>query len=119
GGQFFYVASASQLPDTFDRIGDDIGAPDADGDGLADVTETAGWRDGSGRVYKTDPQDADSDGDGLTDGDEAGQFRSGGALGVGTYYAAISNPNRIDSDFDGLDDAEELGYGTSAWKADL
>ncbi len=119
GGQFFYVASASQLPDTFDRIGDDIGAPDADGDGLADVTETAGWRDGSGRIYKTDPQDADSDGDGLTDGDEAGQLRSGGALGAGTYYAAISNPNRIDSDFDGLDDAEELGYGTSAWKADL
>ena len=47
---------------------------DTDGDGLPDVTESDGFRDGFGHLYWTDPNDPDSDGDGLSDGEEAGEL---------------------------------------------
>ena len=112
GGKFFHVAIASDLVDAFTRIGGDLGAPDTDGDGIADVTETSGWRDGAGRRYVTNPTKVDTDGDGLGDGDEAGLFSTNGAFGLGTYYNGFSDPTRMDSEGDGLDDAQELDLGT-------
>ncbi len=112
GGKFFHVASASELGDAFDRVGGDLGAPDSDGDGIADAAEIAGWRDGAGRLYRTDPNNADTDGDGLSDGDEAGLFSTNGAFGLGTYYKGFSDPTKHDTDSDGLGDAQELDLGT-------
>ncbi|HDQ71540.1 MAG TPA: PKD domain-containing protein, partial [Chloroflexi bacterium] len=43
---------------------------DADGDGLPDAIEEAGWYNEAGGPFYTDPLDADSDDDGLTDGQE-------------------------------------------------
>ncbi|MDF2563256.1 MAG: hypothetical protein K0R99_4702 [Microbacterium sp.] len=119
GGKFYLVRSASDLPETFDRIGGDLGAPDADGDGLADVTETGGWHDGSGRFFHTDPADPDTDSDGITDGEEAGSVLRGGAFGSGMYFNARSNPTKVDTDNDNLSDLAEIGHGTSAWHRDL
>jgi PKD repeat protein len=45
-------------------------ASDLDGDGLLNDLETAGWYNGAGGPFVTDPLDADSDDDGLTDGEE-------------------------------------------------
>lgn len=119
GGKFYYVPDASGLTDVFEGIGSDTGEPDADADGLADTAETSGWRDGSGRVFHTDPNDADTDNDGLSDGEEAGQLTTGGAFGRGTYYGAFSDPTRADTDSDTLSDLYEQAEGLSAWKADL
>ncbi len=119
GGELYQVENASDLPEAFDLIGGDIGAPDADSDGLADTTEVDGWRDGSGRVFRTDPAIADTDADGLTDGEEAGTLLSGGAFGKGTYYGAFSDPTKQDTDGDSLGDLDEVAEGLSAWKADL
>ena len=47
---------------------------DTDGDGLPDITETEGFRDGYGHWYTIDPNDPDTDGDGLSDGGEAGEL---------------------------------------------
>ncbi|WP_199731966.1 VWA domain-containing protein [Cellulomonas triticagri] len=107
GGKFYLVENASDLPDAFDRIGGELGEPDTDGDGLADSAETAGWRDGAGRVYRTDPSKADTDGDGLSDGDEAGVFATGASFGTGQYYRGSSDPRKPDTDGDGLGDAQE------------
>lgn len=112
GGKFFRAAAADDLVDAFDRVGGDLGAPDTDGDGIADAAETAGWRDGAGRVYRTSPTSADTDGDGLTDGDEAGLFRTDGAFGNRAYYNGFADPTRADTDGDGLGDAQELDLGT-------
>jgi Mg-chelatase subunit ChlD len=108
GGKFYLVEYASDLPGAFDRIGGELGEPDADGDGLADTAETAGWRDGAGRQYRTDPAKADTDGDGLSDGEEAGAYATGGAFGTGQYYRGYSDPTKVDTDGDGLGDAQEL-----------
>jgi uncharacterized repeat protein (TIGR01451 family) len=43
---------------------------DVDGDGLPNDMETAGWYNGTGGPFVTDPLDADTDDDGLTDGEE-------------------------------------------------
>jgi von Willebrand factor type A domain/Bacterial TSP3 repeat/RTX calcium-binding nonapeptide repeat (4 copies) len=118
GGKFFQVVDAAGLAGAFERVGGDLGAPDTDGDGIADAAETAGWRDGAGRVYRTNPNNADTDGDGLSDGDEAGLFSTTGAFGLGTYYKGFSDPTRPDSDYDGLGDAQELDLGTAPRRAD-
>jgi hypothetical protein len=87
---------------------------DADGDGLIDMDEVAGWTlrvDQTGRpqgietiVVTSDPNDEDSDDDGLPDGLE----RLSGA-----------NPNRADTDGDGLDDVDEVQrWGTSPASVD-
>ncbi|HEY0188901.1 MAG TPA: VWA domain-containing protein [Cellulomonas sp.] len=106
-GQFYLLANANQLGDAFDRITDDLGEPDTDGDGLSDTAETAGWRDGAGRTFVTDPTNPDTDGDGLTDGEEAGGFATGGAFGSGQYYRGFADPTKPDTDGDGLGDAQE------------
>ncbi len=114
GGKYYQVTQANQLNDVFDQIGDDVGYADTDQDGLADEAETAGWRDGAGRVYKTNPAKADTDSDGLTDGDEAGTYATGGTIGKGTYYNSYSDPTVADTDTDGVGDAQEYDLGTRA-----
>ncbi len=79
--------------------------PDADGDGILDAVEMAGWTTQDGRVYRTDPVVADTDGDGLADGEEAGALLSN--VGPRWLYAGVSDPTRVDSDDDGLDDKTE------------
>lgn len=115
GGTFFLVPDAEGLGGAFDRIGGDVGAPDSDGDGLADEAETTGWRDGAGRTYVTDPQDPDTDGDGLPDGVEAGAYSVGS---FGDYFPTPSDPTRIDTDGDGLEDVMEADAGTQPRIAD-
>ena len=119
GGEFYQVSSASDLPDALGRVGDTLGEPDTDGDGLADGAEISGWRNGSGQVFHTDPENADTDGDGLNDGDEAGPLLTGGTFGKGTYYATFANPTKKDTDRDSLGDLYEVAEGLYAWKADL
>lgn len=112
GGRFYLLANASQLGDAFDRITDDLGEPDSDGDGLSDTAEVAGWRDGAGRTFVTDPQNPDTDGDGLTDGEEAGGFATGGRFGSAQYYRGFADPTNPDTDGDGLGDLQEWDTGT-------
>jgi len=105
---------------------------DADGDGLTDVDEKAGWNvtvsnstgkftykvapdplvadtdadglnDSEERKYSADPRIGDTDGDGLSDGKEA-KGLGGRALG--------SNLTMSDSDSDGLGDGVEVTYGS-------
>ncbi len=46
GGKYYFVSSTSQLPQVFRVISGDIDPKDSDGDGLPDVLETTGMRDG-------------------------------------------------------------------------
>ncbi|MDK2891184.1 MAG: hypothetical protein PWR21_1816, partial [Methanoculleus sp.] len=83
---------------------------DTDGDGIPDWLEVAGWWDGFGNRYFTDPYSADSDGDGLTDGEEAGQMV---LVNGKIYFILVSDPNSVDGDGDGISDALELDeFGT-------
>jgi len=118
GGKYFYVDQAAGLKDAYERIADDLGKPDADGDGISDEAETTGWRTGRGTVHVTDPAKADTDDDGLTDGQEAGQLRTGGSFGKGTYYQGLSDPTKPDSDGDGLYDSIEVDFETAPLNAD-
>jgi hypothetical protein len=114
GGKYYQVGDAGDLVDTLERIGGDLGAPDTDGDGLADAAETAGLRDGAGRSYVTDPARRDTDGDGLDDGVEAGQLQGGGPFGAGSWFPMTSDPTRADTDADGLVDGDEVESGLDA-----
>ncbi|MDD3071323.1 MAG: hypothetical protein PHX88_09050, partial [Methanoculleus horonobensis] len=83
---------------------------DTNGDGIPDWLEVAGWWDGFGNRYFTDPYSADSDGDGLTDGEEAGQMV---LVNGKIYFILVSDPNSVDGDGDGISDALELDeFGT-------
>lgn len=108
GGKFFLVENADGLNDAYERIGSDLGAPDADGDGLSDEAETTGWRTQRGNVYVTKPDIADSDGDGLTDGEEAGRL-----ISTKIGYEGISSPTTKNTDSDGIEDGDEVHLGTS------
>ncbi|ALC04872.1 hypothetical protein CDES_02050 [Corynebacterium deserti GIMN1.010] len=80
---------------------------DSDGDGIPDVVEFTGWKVSSGKIYRTDPNNADTDSDGLSDGEEAGE-------GFDAVYAGLADPTEADSDGDGLEDREEvLGWTTT------
>jgi hypothetical protein len=46
GGQYFSVSTAEDLPDVFRTISEEIEPTDTDGDGIPDITETTGFRDG-------------------------------------------------------------------------
>jgi hypothetical protein len=118
GGKYYQVASANDLVTTFQRIGGNLGAPDTDGDGLADAAETAGLRDGAGRTYRTNPNKRDTDDDGLDDGAEAGRLQSGGPFGTGTWFPMPSDPTRADTDGDGLTDGDEVGSGLKPRNSD-
>jgi len=82
---------------------------DTDGDGLPDFTETDGFRDGLGNLYKTDPNNPDTDGDGLSDGEEAGVLVE---ISGKRYFNIISKPTLVDSDHDGIADPDEEEFGT-------
>ena len=115
GGQYYPVASADQLPEVFRNISGEIEPTDTDGDGLPDVTETEGFRDGYGHWYTTDPNDPDTDGDGLSDGEEAGELVE---VDGRTYFKLLSDPTKVDSDNDTIDDPDEAEFGTSPLNRD-
>jgi hypothetical protein len=96
---------------------------DADGDGITDRVELAGWHTMMGNVFVTDPDKPDSDNDGLTDGDEAGLVVVGDAAGgTGTstrpIYAGHSDPLRRDTDRDGLSDGAEADLSLNPLNSD-
>lgn len=88
---------------------------DADRDGLRDVTETEGFRDGYGHWYTTDPNDPDSDGDELSDGEEAGELVEADGR---TFFKLLSDPTLVDSDNDTIDDPDEAEFGTNPLNRD-
>lgn len=117
GGQYFPVTSAEELPEVFSRISGEVGeSVDSDNDGIPDVVELNGWRDGQGNFYYTLPNNPDTDGDGLLDGEEGGTIRVSGVNG--DYYLTTSDPSKYDTDGDGLSDLEEKNLGTSPFLED-
>ncbi len=118
GGDYFRISAAEDLPNAFKRIVNNaVYGEDTDGDGLADAVEKHGIRDGMGKIYLTDPNNADSDGDGLPDGFEVGDIYTYDDTGE-SFYIILSDPLNDDTDNDGLDDYEELLLGTMTWCSD-
>ena len=100
GPQYYSVSTADQLPQVFRAISSEIESTDTGGDGIPDITETDGFRDGLGHWYYTDPDDPDTDSDGLSDGEEAGVLVE---IDGRTYFNIISDPTLVDEDWDGID----------------
>jgi hypothetical protein len=115
GGQYFPVSSADDLPDVFRTISGELESEDTDEDGIPDITETSGFRDGLGNWYYTDPENPDTDGDGLTDGEEAGVVMD---VDGKIYFNVVSDPTEVDSDNDFLDDYDEYLLGTNPLNPD-
>ncbi|WP_094229195.1 hypothetical protein [Methanolobus psychrotolerans] len=113
GGQYFRVSSADDLPDVFRVISESI--VDTDEDGLPDITETSGFRDGLGNWYYTDPENPDTDGDGINDSAEAGFVMD---FEGKIYFNVVSDPTEVDSDNDFLDDPDEYMLGTKPFNPD-
>ena len=113
GGQYYPVSSAGDLPEVFRVISENI--VDTDGDGLPDIVETSGFRDGLGNWYTTDPENPDTDGDGLTDGEEAGVLMD---IDGKIYFNVVSDPTEVDGDNDFLDDPDEYLLGTDPFNPD-
>ena len=112
GGQYYPVSSAGYLPEVFRVISENI--VDTDGDGLPDIVETSGFRDGANNWYYTDPYNNDTDGDMLTDGEEAGVLMD---VDGKIYFNVISNATCVDTDGDHLSDYEEV-RGSTIYVAD-
>lgn len=120
GGDYFYIRKAEDLPMAFNRIVNNaVYGEDTDCDGLADVVEQNGLRDGTGKIYLTDYTNYDSDNDGLSDGTEAGNvFMSDEENEFIQYYIMLSDPTKEDTDGDGLSDLQEYELGTKPWCRD-
>jgi hypothetical protein len=103
------------LPDVFRTISGELESEDTDEDGIPDITETSGFRDGLGNWYYTDPENPDTDGDGLTDGEEAGVVMD---VDGKIYFNVVSDPTEVDSDNDFLDDYDEYLLGTNPLNPD-
>lgn len=101
GGQFYQVLTAADLPSTFERISDDTGISDTDGDGLSDCAETDGMPDPNGRLFFSNPNAWDSDGDGLSDAFEVGIAEPplSEALGQGPDEAVTVPPTAAETGF--------------------
>ncbi|WP_214041245.1 hypothetical protein [Methanoculleus sp.] len=104
------VENGQTAPVTAALITDDL-----DGDGLPDIYEENGYRDGFGNWHAPDPDLIDTDGDGLSDGYEAGEPVT---VDGKTYYKQRSDPTRADTDDDGLDDFWEDYLGTDPFSDD-
>ncbi|KKH96411.1 hypothetical protein EO95_10240 [Methanosarcina sp. 1.H.T.1A.1] len=115
GGQYFSVSTAEDLPDVFRTISEEIEPTDTDDDGIPDITETTGFRDGLGNWYYTDSNNSDTDGDGLLDGEEAGKLVEYNGK---QYFQLFSDPTTEHSDDDFLDDLEEYELGTNPFSED-
>ncbi|MCP4129015.1 MAG: hypothetical protein GY753_18440, partial [Gammaproteobacteria bacterium] len=77
---------------------------DSDGDGITDTVELAGFTDGNGKKWWSDPLQADSNNDGMTDG---GEWDPALINATGTYTDSFTDkdndgvPNLWDEDNDG------------------
>ncbi|WEL16430.1 Putative membrane-associated trancriptional regulator [Halorhabdus sp. SVX81] len=137
-GGYSSVDDASDLPDVFSRVADDIGPTHSDDDGFSDSLEDFGIpisaymarqldngviaspnTPGSEltiAVY-TDPESNDTDGDGLRDDEEIGEKINGtielrGQEFQREYYLVNSDPTDSNSDDTGLNDSEEVEVGS-------
>lgn len=134
GGEYYKAATATELVDIYSNIGlknKDVGK-DTDGDGLADIFETAGMMLSNGRVIFTNPWKSDTDGDMLPDGDEISTIKNFKELiSEETYYTPAytyvfdikSSPFSGDFDNSGLSDYDEVNktniYGKSYFVSSL
>ena len=125
GGNFTLVNSPEELPNVFERIAEETGPQDSDGDGIDDGQELGGFKNTAGQTIRTDPFDTDTDGDGISDGREVGEVvevertvnittadSTGDPEQVEyneTRRKLTSNPTDIDTDSDGLPDRQEYG----------
>ncbi|CCQ33063.1 conserved hypothethical protein containg van Willebrand factor type A domain (COG2304) [Halorhabdus tiamatea SARL4B] len=129
-GTYNYVEDASDLPNVFSRVAEEVEPKDTDGDGLPDVLEENGLPIGHTgsdlRRLPTNATDKHTDGDELTDGEEAKEYREYPIDFVVndleheyivSYFELRSNPTRADSDGDGLEDHEEVSLENNS-KAD-
>jgi len=120
-GTYNYVEDASELPNVFSRVAEEVEPKDTDGDGLPDVLEENGLPIGHTgsdlRQLPANATDKHTDGDELTDGEEAEEYREYPIDFVVndleheyivSYFELRSNPTRADSDGDGLEDHEEV-----------
>ncbi|WP_158853296.1 VWA domain-containing protein [Halorhabdus sp. CUG00001] len=127
GGSYHYVEDASELPNVFSRVAEEVEPQDSDGDGLPDALETNGIPIGhTGADVTRLPTNASTkytDDDNLTDGEEAGEYREYPISFsvddtrhqyVAQYYELTSNPTLVDTDGDGLDDDEELDLANNS-----
>ena len=96
------------------------GETDADGDGLADISEEDGsleLKNKEGKVtrpVKTDPKKQDTDDDGICDGDEVNGYEITTINPNGEYIRLTvhSNPTNPDTDGDDFSDGREREAGT-------
>lgn len=140
GGNYSNVDDASELPEVFSRVAEDVNPTDSDGDGLSDKMESEGIPvspfvahgldnghvdlEKGISVVKTNPNKADTDGDSLSDKEELGKFvkqpvspftsipRTG-------YYTIQSDPSDPNSDDQGLSDSKELEKGSDPMEAEV
>jgi len=135
-GTYNYVEDASELPNVFSRVAEEVEPKDTDGDGLPDVLEENGLPIGHTgsdlRRLPTNATDKHTDGDELTDGEEAEEYREYPIDFVVndleheyivSYFELRSNPTRADSDGDGLEDHEEVSLENNSeadgWTIDV
>lgn len=135
GGNYTFVDSASDLPEVFSRVAQDVGqGVDSDGDGLSNRLERRGVPTTEGLI-QTDPFEADTDNDGLSDSAELGPPTDFTELSDSTerellrtllaagydpanatgkiWTAPSSDPTTNDTDGDGLTDATETRTRTT------
>jgi Mg-chelatase subunit ChlD len=106
GGKYYHAASAGELIEIYDEIGDETInlTLDSDNDGIIDYYEDK-IRSASGVKLNLDKNNPDCDGDGLLDGEEVTITVASNE----TIYAMLkSNPNKHDSDGDGYNDKEDI-----------
>lgn len=122
GGSYHHILTAEDLPSVFNRIENNaFYGDDTDGDGLADIIEEYGLRDGKGQTYKTLVENRFTDGDDMDDGEEAGGViyqtvdENGEPI---RYYVMLTDPTKADTDGDGVDDLDEKIMGTLSWCRD-
>ncbi|CCQ33817.1 conserved hypothetical protein containing von Willebrand factor type A [Halorhabdus tiamatea SARL4B] len=126
-GTYNYVDDASDLPNVFSRVAEEVEPKDTDGDGLPDVLEENGLPIGHTgsdlRRLPTNATDKHTDGDELADGEEAEEYREYPIDFVVndleheyivSYFELRSNPTLADSDGDGLEDHEEVSLDNNS-----
>lgn len=124
GGSFFQVRDAAELPEVFDRIGEQTTTlTDTDGDGYPDIVEEQTFvlpsGPNAGKSISLSPTAADTDGDGISDRDEITiDYQVDGGVVTARAISAIADPTLANTDGVGFDDNEELARGSNPFVAE-